>query len=307
VPELPFLTILTENLGPKVQGRTIEDVLVRSVSVLKTYTPPISSLPGKQITGIHRRGKLLLFDLTSNLVLVMHLMRNGRLQIVRGKAGRTSKDLALVLAFADDIDLRMIEMGPQKAASVWLFHSGDEKGAEPLAGLGIEPLSKEFTPEALARVLHTERTPLKRFLTLQRYVVGIGNTYSDEILWEARVSPQTMTTARSAGEIDRLHDAIITTLRRAIDAHRRELGGALPMKEPLAHLSVHRHGKEPCPRCGTSIAVIYYEDRETYYCPACQTGGRVYADRRRSRLLKQRKHAGAGERTGPNARSAESG
>ncbi len=286
MPELPFLTVLTENLRPQVQGRTIEDVLVRSVSVLKTFDPPVTSLPGRQIADVRLRGKLLLFDLTPGLVMVMHLMRNGRLQIVPGKAGRTSKDLALVLALDGRTDLWMIEMGPKKAASVWLFRAGEEDGAEPLAGLGVEPLSAELTPGALASMLREERTQLKHFLTLQRYIVGIGNAYADEILWEARLSPQVMTTALTDGEITRLHGAIVTTLRRAIDAHRAEFVGALPMKEPVGLLSVHRHGREPCPRCGTPIAVIYYEDRETYYCPACQTGGRVYADRRRSRLLK---------------------
>lgn len=286
MPELPFLTVLTENLRPQVQGRTIEDVLVRSVSVLKTFDPPVTSLPGRQIAGLRLRGKLLLFDLIPGLVMVMHLMRNGRLQIVPGTAGRTSKDLALVLALDGQTDLRMIEMGPKKAASVWLFQAGEENGAEPLAGLGVEPLSSDLTPGTLARMLREERTQLKHFLTLQRYLVGIGNAYADEILWEARLSPQVMTTALTDGEVTRLHGAIVATLRRAIDAHRVEFAGALPMKEPPGLLSVHRHGAEPCPRCGTPIAVIYYEDRETYYCPACQAGGKVYADRRRSRLLK---------------------
>ena len=287
MPELPFITVLRENLWPGVHGRTIQDVFVPGASVLKTFEPSITSVVGQEISAIRRRGKLLLFDLTHDLVMVVHLRRNGRLQIVPGRSGRTGRDVAFVVAFQDGTDLRLIELGPKKAASVWLFRAGEEGGAGgPLDGLGVEPLSAEFTPDLLAGMLREERTTLKHFLTMQRYIVGIGNAYSDEILWEARLSPQVMTTALGGGEIGRLQQAIVGTLRRAVEAHRADLAGTLPMKEPLEFLTVHRHGREPCPRCGAPIAVIYYEDRETYYCPMCQTGGKVYADRRRSRLLK---------------------
>lgn len=262
--------------------------------MLKTYDPPVERLTGARITGVRRRGKLVLVDLDPSLVLVMHLMRNGRLQLAphppepaRQGAGRPGerRDLALVLRFDDGVDLRMIERGTRKAASVWLYRAGEETSG-PLAALGLEPLSAECTADALARMLAAERMRLKPFLLSQRHLVGIGNAYADEILWEARLSPQALTTALDREEIVALHRAIVTMLERAIEAHRAELAGSLPMKEPLGLLRVHRHGKEPCPRCGTPIAVIYYEDRETYYCPACQAGGRVYADRRRSRLLR---------------------
>jgi formamidopyrimidine-DNA glycosylase len=286
MPELPFVTILAENLRPRGEGRTIEDVLVRGVSALKTFDPPVGSLAGCHITGIHRRGKLLIFDLRPGLVMVMHLRRNGRLQVLPRGTGRTARDLAIAFALDNGTDLRMIEIGPKKAASVWLFHAGDEDGREPLAGLGIEPLSPEFTAATLAEMLRAERTQVKRFLTLQRYIAGIGNAYSDEILWEARLSPLALTVSLTPDETARLHGAVRAVLETAVDAHRREFAGALPMREPLHLLRVHRHGKEPCPRCGTPIAVIYYGERETYYCPVCQTKGVVYADRRRSRLLK---------------------
>jgi formamidopyrimidine-DNA glycosylase len=286
MPELPFVTVLVENLRPLVEGRAIEDVIVRSVYVLKTADPPITSLTGRRIMSIHRRGKLLVFDLTDALVMVMHLRRNGRLQVLpRGKA-RTAKDLAITFELGGGNDLRLIEIGPKKAASVWVVPAGQEAGGEALAGLGIEPLSVAFTRDALAALLGEARMHLKRFLTLQRYLVGIGNAFSDEILWAARLSPQTMTDALTDEQVVRLHQAIREVLEEAIVAHRREFTGTLPMREPLHLLRVHRHGKEPCPRCGAPIAVIYYEDRETYYCPTCQAGGRVYADRRRSRLFK---------------------
>jgi formamidopyrimidine-DNA glycosylase len=291
MPELPFVTVLVENLRAQVEGRTIVDVIVRSVYVLKTADPPIMSLAGRRIVHVSRRGKLLVFHLTGALVMVMHLRRNGRLQVLpRGKA-RTAKDLAITLVLDDGNDLRLIEVGPKKAASLWVFTAGREAGgseteSEPLAGLGIEPLTPAFTRAALAALLGEARMQLKRFLTLQRYVVGIGNAFSDEILWAAQLSPHAATSALTEDEVARLHHAIRTVLEEAVAAHRKEFAGTLPMREPLHLLRVHRHGKEPCPRCGTPIAVIYYENRETYYCPTCQAGGRVYADRRRSRLLR---------------------
>jgi formamidopyrimidine-DNA glycosylase len=286
MPELPFVTVLVENLRPLVEGRAIEDVIVRSVYVLKTADPPIASLTGRRLMSVHRRGKLLVFDLTDGLGMVMHLRRNGRLQVLpRGKA-RTAKDLAITFQLDGGSDLRLIEIGPKKAASVWVVPAGQEAGGEALAGLGIEPLSVAFTRDALAALLGEARMHLKRFLTLQRFLVGIGNAFSDEILWAARLSPQTMTDTLTGEEVTRLHQAIREVLDEAIAAHRKEFTGTLPMREPLHLLRVHRHGKEPCPRCGTPIAVIYYENRETYYCPTCQAGGRVYADRRRSRLFK---------------------
>lgn len=286
MPELPFVTTLVENLRPIVEDRTVEDVIVRSVYVLKTADPPITDIRGRRITSVHRRGKLLVFHLTDALTMVMHLRRNGRLQTFpRGKA-RTARDLAITFALDGGTDLRLIEVGPKKAASVWIVPTAREAACEAFAGLGVEPLSPEFTRDALAAMLGEARMHVKRFLTLQRYVVGIGNAFSDEILWEARVSPQAMTASLGGDEVTRLHRAIRTVLGEALATHRQEFAGSLPMREPLHLLRIHRHGKEPCPRCGTPIAVIYYEDRETYYCPTCQAGGRVYADRRRSRLFR---------------------
>ncbi len=286
MPELPFVTTVVENLTPLVQGRTVEDVLVRGVSILKTFDPSIAGLRGRQVLGVRRRGKLLLLDFTGDLALVIHLRRNGRLKAVPRGKGRTAKDLALVLVLDRGPDVQMIEMGSKKAASVWLYPAGRLAEAEPLTGLGVEPLSFEFTADALAQALRGARMRLKAFLVTQRYVVGIGNTYADEILWEARLSPQAMTASLDGDETGRLHRAIVSTLERGIDIHRSAAAGVLPMKEPLEGLAVHRKGGEPCPRCGTRIAVIYYEDRETYYCPVCQAEGKVYADRRRSRLLR---------------------
>lgn len=286
MPELPFVTVVVANLTPLVIGRTVEDVIVRGVSLLKTFDPSIADLRGRQVLGVRRRGKLIVLDFSGDLALVIHLRRNGRLKAVPRGTGRTARDLALVLVLDRGPDIQMIEMGSKKAASVWLYPTGRLAEAEPLAGLGVEPLTPEFTTAALAQALRAARMRLKAFLVTQRYVVGIGNTYADEILWVARLSPQAMTTSLDEGEVARLHQAITSTLERGIDVHRSAVAGGLPMKEPLEGLAAHRKGGEPCPRCGAKIAVIYYEDRETYYCPVCQAEGKVYADRRRSRLLR---------------------
>ncbi|HKX16398.1 MAG TPA: DNA-formamidopyrimidine glycosylase family protein [bacterium] len=286
MPELPFVTVVVENLTPLVVGRTVEDAIVRGVSLLKTFDPSIAGLRGRQVLGVRRRGKLIILDVAGDLVLVIHLRRNGRLKAVPRGTGRTARDLALVLVLDRGPDIQMIEMGSKKAASVWLYPAGRLAEAEPLAGLGVEPLAPEFTTAVLAQALRAARMRLKAFLVTQRYVVGIGNTYGDEILWEARLSPQAITTSLDGREVARLHQAITATLARGIDVHRSAAAGGLPMKEPLEGLAVHRKGAEPCRRCGTKIAVIYYEDRETYYCPTCQAEGKVYADRRRSRLLR---------------------
>src|SRR5579859_3076140 len=241
MPELPFVTVAVENLAPLVIGRTVEDVVVRGVSVLKTFEPSIAELRGRQILGVRRRAKLLLLDISGDLVLVIHLRRNGRLRAVPRGTGRTARDLALVLALDRGPDIQMIEMGSKKAASVWLYPAGRLGEAEPLVGLGVEPLSPEFTPGALAAALRSARMRLKAFLVTQRYVAGIGNTYADEILWEARLSPQAMTTALDEEEAGRLHGAITSILERGIDVHRswacgaskRGAAGGLPMKEPL--------------------------------------------------------------------------
>jgi hypothetical protein len=217
MPELPFVTVLIENLQPKVEGRTIVDVIVRSVYVLKTADPPIASLTGRRIEHISRRGKLLVFHLTDGLVMVMHLRRNGRLQVFpRGKA-RTAKDLAITLMLDDGNDLRLIEVGPKKAASLWVFPAGQEAGgkqpgSEALAGLGIEPLTPAFTRDALAAMLREARTHLKRF---QGGSGGSRRHAPEGVRWHA---PDARAAPPAAGSPPR--QRALPTMR---DADRRDL------------------------------------------------------------------------------------
>lgn len=291
MPELPFIQVLVENLAPHVEGRTIERVHLTSPSVLKTVAPPLDEVRGRTVERVRRTGKVIILDLTGDRSMVFHLMRNGRLQIGpartrSARVARPSRDVALLITLHDGSELRFVEIGPKKRAAVYVLEASTMHEREPLAGLGVDPLSDAFTVEYLRGVLEGDTAQLKHVLTLQRYLTGLGNAFSDEILWEAALSPFIRTSKLTGEEITRLHEAIRSTLTRALDEHRREFVDELPMKEPLHLLRVHRHAGEPCPRCGTRIAQVAYAEKETYYCPSCQTGGKVYADRRLSRLLK---------------------
>jgi len=293
MPELPFIQVLVENLAREVEGRTITAVRVPSPAIVKTFDPPITALAGRRIDRVRRSGKVVVWDLSGDLVLALHLMRDGRLQITRPRSGAgriripsTPKPMALSLTLDDGRELRVNEAGPQKRAGVYVLRAPEAASSEPLAGLGPDPLGEAFTVEMLAAAVRHHPGPLKRAITLQRHVAGIGNAFADEILWEARLSPFTPAAQLSADEVVRLHAAIRHVFTAALVQHRQHFGADLPVREPVGLLRVHRHGGEPCPRCGARIETVYYAEKETDYCPTCQTGGRVYADRRMSRLLK---------------------
>lgn len=290
MPELPFIQVLVENLASVLEGRTIHDVHLTSPSVLKTFDPPLGVLSGHSVRGVRRVGKLIILDLSGGISIAFHLMKNGRLRFhaARGarRAARPSKDVALIMTLDDGRELRCVEFGPKKRAALYVLPTEGMSDRDPLEGLGVDPLSVEFTPARLKDMLATDTGQLKHFLTLQRYITGIGNAFSDEILWEARLSPFVRTATLTPENITTLYHEIRATLDRGLREHRQEFGTDLPLKEPLHLLRVHRHAGEPCPRCGTTIAQVAFAEKETYYCPSCQTGGKVYADRRLSRLLK---------------------
>ena len=284
MPELPFLQVLAENVDAQVRGRTVTGVRLSSVSLLKSFDPPLSALEGRRLSGARRIAKLIVLD-AQDLSLVLHLMRDGRVQIGAPRT-RPGKDLALGLRLEGGQELRVVERGPKKRASAYVVPTDELAGREPAAGLGLDPFAPELTAGRLHEMLQGATVQLKRFLTLQRYITGIGNAYSDEILWESRMSPFVHTKRLDVKEAASLLDAAQRTLTRALEQHRAHFGETLPTKEPVELLRVHRHAGEPCPRCGTRIAEVAYAEKETYYCPSCQTGGKVYADRRMSRLLK---------------------
>src|SRR5574337_1248046 len=273
MPELPFIQVLVENLVREVVGRAITSVRVPSPSIVKTFDPPMSALIGRRIDQITRQGKLIVFHLSDGLRLVFHLMRDGHLQIASAGPtqlrGRLSapKPLALGLMLDDGRELRVNEAGPKKRAAAYVLAMQQADTVEPLAGLGPDPLSEAFTVEVLTAALRAQPTQLKRAITQQRYVVGIGNAFADEILWEAQLSPFASAPTLTPEEMRRLYTAIQSVFTEALQQHRKHFGEQLPTREPVALLHVHRHAGDSCPRCQTRIEAVHYVEKETYYCP----------------------------------------
>lgn len=212
MPELPFIQVLVENLAPLLTGRTIDHVHLASPSVLKTFEPALSEAAGRSVDTVRREGKLIILDLNDGLSIVFHLMRNGRLQVrparVQGSWGRRvprlSKDVALIMSLDDGRELRFVEIGPKKRAALYVLATEGMSDRDPLEGLGVDPLSDRCTPDRLRDMLASDAGQLKHFLTLQRHLTGIGNAFSDEILWEAQLSPFARTTKLTTEEITRL-------------------------------------------------------------------------------------------------------
>jgi formamidopyrimidine-DNA glycosylase len=277
LPELPDLEVVRDILSPRIVGQAVRGVEVNRPDLLRTGEGSVSLLVGKELHAIGRRGKYLLFSFGPEAHLLVHLMRWGWLW--HGPHGYTPTTATqLRLMFDDGSDLRLIEARSPYLAAVWVVP--DPKTAEPLRGLGVEPLSAEFTPEVLRHLIAGKRRPLKRFLTDQSLIAGIGNAYADEILFRARLSPVRYTHTLTEDELDRLWHAIGEALRWAIREIRARVGDALVDREVRDFLFVHGKKGNPCRECGTPIAEILFEDARTNYCPRCQ-GPRVVLPLRR--------------------------
>ncbi len=277
MPELPDLETLKEALAPKITGRKITAARPLRPGILKTVTPPIDSLVGERFTGISRRGKHLILTLRPDLHLVVHLMLAGRFILCRSDL-RLTKATGLVVSFADGEDLRLVENGPVKLVRVHIV--ADPIDVPEIAQAGIEPLSPQFTVEALTGMVQGCRRQAKKLLTDQRVIAGIGSAYADEILFSARISPIRYINTLSEEEISRLHKAIVEVLKNAIGEIRTRLGDTLFTDEVRDFLKVYKRTGEPCPVCGTRIEEIRYAQTRTYYCPSCQSAGRRLSDRR---------------------------
>jgi formamidopyrimidine-DNA glycosylase len=282
MPELPDITVYIEALEARVIGETLNKVRVASPAVLRTYDPPYSAPQGMPVIGLHRIGKRIVFEFPDELFVVIHLMVAGRLQ---WKAAGTAipKKVGLAALDFDGGSLILTEQGTKKRAGIWIL-----KGREALAAEnrgGVEPL--EAGPEEFAAALTAENRTLKRALTDPRIFSGIGNSFSDEILWEARLSPVARTRQLASDEIERLRIATVGQLIHWTDLLRTQVGDGWPTKVTAFRPEMAVHGKygEACPRCGTVVQRIVYADNETNYCPTCQTGGKLLADRSLSRLL----------------------
>ncbi len=283
MPELPDVVVYLEALERFVGGRVLERARVVSISLLRTFDPPLSEVEGRHVVGFRRMGKRLVLELEDDLFMVFHLMVAGRFrwrkrgQAVPKKVGHAAFDFP-------NGTLVLTEQGSRKRASLHV-HRGAEALAEHDRG-GLEPL--EAAPDAFAEALRRENRTLKRALTDPRILSGIGNAYSDEILHRAGLSPVTLTSRLDDPAVQRLHEATVSTLTEWADRMRNEVGDGFPERVTAFRPEMAVHGKyrQPCPVCGSPVRRIVYASNETNYCAGCQTGGRILADRALSRLLK---------------------
>ena len=286
MPELPEVEITARLIGAAIAGAVVAEVRTPGLNALKTFDPPAGALAGMVARGAGRRGKHLTvsFDGARPLVLLVHLMSAGRLQLFDTRASARDRTARFLVAFEDGRELRLREFGTRQRAWVKLLDAASAGADEALAALGPEAWPEP--PADLAGMLAAEGArPLYSVLRDQHVIAGIGRSWVDEILWTARLSPFARAADLSAGDGDALRAAIIERLGGAIELYERELALPLPDKLPLP-LKVHRHDGEGCPRCETTIEAFHFEDYVLCYCPQCQTGGRVFKDRRLSRLLK---------------------
>ncbi len=294
MPELPDITAYLTALTPRVAGQTLEQLRIASPLLLRTAVPPIHSIEGKTIHSLRRLGKRIVFvfepDETLNrskpLFLVLHLMIAGRLHWRELKAGARPKLGGRNNLASFDFpngSLVLTEAGAKRRASLHLVRGEAALAALDPGGLDIFSLSLDDFRAALSAENHT----LKRALTDPRVLSGIGNAYSDEILWAAKLSPLAQTQKLTPDEWQRLYTATRETLQTWIDRFNSEAEKNFPEKVTAfrPEMAVHGRYNLPCPRCGTPVQRIRYADNETNYCPTCQTDGRVLADRSLSRLL----------------------
>jgi formamidopyrimidine-DNA glycosylase len=280
VPELPEMEIAARRLAGVLPGETVESALAPGINALKTFDPPLHALEGREFTGVSRRGKLLLLEF-DDLVLLLHLMSAGRIQLYDKRASLRDRTSRLLLRLPGDRELRVREFGSKQAAWVKLLRIEDLETEESLATLGPEAWPD---PPPLRDLLDAPR-PLHTLLRDQQVVTGIGRTWVDEILNVARLSPFKRGDDLSDDEAETLRAAMVSELGRVIDVYEERVDLPLPEKFPKP-TRVHAHQGDPCPQCGTVLEAVFYEDYVMTYCPTDQTEGRVLKDRRLSRLLK---------------------
>jgi formamidopyrimidine-DNA glycosylase len=282
MPELPEVEIAARRLTAAAAGTPVESALAPGMVTMKTFEPPLDALAGRTLDGVTRRGKLFKVQF-GDLVLLIHLMSAGRLQLWDKRASLRDKASRLLVRLEGDRELRLREFGTKQRAWGKLLPA-DAVDADPaVATLGPEAWPAP-PPDVFAALIDQPRH-LHPLLRDQRTIAGIGRSWVDEILWAARLSPFKQGNDLDAEEVERLRLAIDERLGAALDHYEEVVGEALPDKAPMP-LEVHRRQGEPCPRCGTTLEAIHFKDYVMSYCPEEQTGGRVLKDRRLSRLLK---------------------
>ena len=284
MPELPEIEIYLEALHPRIVGQPLQAARIGSPFLLRTVEPPLASFVDQRVESLRRLGKRIVIGFNEDLFAVLHLMVTGRLQWkprgakIQGKIGLAAFDFPTGT-------LSLTEAGSKKRASLHLVH-GEDALADYDPG-GLEVLEADLA--AFQAALVSESHTLKRALTDPRLFSGIGNAYSDEILHRAKLSPFKLTRSLPPEETETLFQACRDVLAEWIDRLRTEAGDCFPEKVTAFHESMSVHGRfgKPCPVCGTPVQRIVYADSEANYCPTCQTGGRLLADRALSQLLKK--------------------
>jgi formamidopyrimidine-DNA glycosylase len=281
MPELPEVEITARRIGEAVAGVAVESAVAPGINALKTFDPPLDALAGRSLSGVRRRGKHLVVDASGGLSLLVHLMSAGRLQLFDKRAGPRDRTSRLLVRLEDGRELRLREFGTKQRAWVKLLATDAVEADDSVASLGPEAWPD---PPPFEELL-TEARPLHSLLRDQRVIAGIGRSWVDEVLWTAQLSPFKRADDLVPLEAQRLRQAVVSCLGGAIDHYEEVVTLPIPDKLPMP-LQVHRRQGEPCPRCGTTLEAVHYEDYVMSYCPACQTEGRVLKDRRLSRLLK---------------------
>jgi formamidopyrimidine-DNA glycosylase len=281
MPELPEVEITARRIDDAVRGATVESVLAPGMNVMKTFDPPLEALVGREITGVRRIAKMPVVEF-GDLSLLIHLMSAGRLRVFDKRASLKDRASRVLIRLEDGRELRLREFGTKQRAWAKLLPTDVVGEDEMVATLGPEawpaPPLEDFAA-AIDKPRHLH--PLLRH---QKDISGIGRSWVDEILWEARLSPFKKGNELGEAEVEQLH-AALHVLGDAIDHYEETIGPELPDKIKVP-LRIHKHEGEPCPRCGTTLEAVFFSEHQMNYCPKEQTGGRVLKDRRLSKLLK---------------------
>ncbi len=281
MPELPEVEITARRLNSALSGAAVESAIAPGMNVMKTFEPRLEELVGREVSAVRRIGKMPVVEF-GDLALLIHLMSAGRLGVFEKRASPRDRASRVLVELGEGRELRLREFGTKQRAWAKLLASDAVLGEEMVASLGPEawpaPPLEEFA------ALIDKPRHLHPLLRDQRTIAGIGRSWVDEILWQARLSPFKKGSELGQAEIERLHEAL-QVLGDAIDRYEEVVGDQVPDKLPMP-LKVHRREGEPCPRCGTRIEAVFFTEHQTNYCPTEQTGGRVLKDRRLSRLLK---------------------
>lgn len=282
MPELPEIQAIVDGLRPHVAGRTVTAVRVLHPSLVKSLNPGLDDLAGRRVIDLWRRGKLLGIH-CEGLHAVIHLMQSGRISLVGADAKAPGRIVAACLTLDDGTELRLREAATEHRASVWVVAEEELHSLGQLAALGPEPIG--LRPEVWKERLATPPGRLSTAIREGRRVAGIGRAYASDILWAARLAPFTRTDRLTDDDWQRLAKAADTVLSQALERARAQITTDMPTNERRV-TAVHGHFGEPCLRCGRRLERVAFEGYELVYCPTCQTNGKVYADRRLSRLLK---------------------